>query len=91
MEVDMSIWLHIIEVFHVANRSLLAVDEEGGQLRAGDRFRNSDGSEFVVRSVAFTTAEAWAAGRRGVEVEVIRGPIISGQKFYEVTSADFSR
>jgi len=72
--------IRVLDVFRVAGRTLLAVDVDDG-LRSGDRFRSDDGTEFLVLAVAFSSAEAWARGRRGIQVEVTRGEVVSGQSF----------
>ncbi len=76
--------LRVREVFQVAGRTILAADEENLDLRFGDRLRSEDGTEIVVKSVAFSSAEAWLRGRRGVHVDVISGNVSTGQVFVPV-------
>jgi hypothetical protein len=87
----MSTTLRVVEVFHIANRTIIAVDQDGDPLRSGDHFRSNDGSEFVIHAVAFSSSEAWRSGRRGIEVEVVSGPIITGQKFCRLESSNHTR
>jgi hypothetical protein len=73
----------VAEVFRAHGRLVLAVDrQEGvGEVRVGDGFRASDGTEFTVRAVSFSTPEAWEAGRRGLQVDVTNGEVTAGQSF----------
>jgi hypothetical protein len=74
------------EVFRTRGRLVLAVDRQQGveEVRVGDGFRASDGTEFTVRAVSFSTAEAWEAGKRGLQVEVTKGAVTVGQAFERI-------
>jgi hypothetical protein len=68
-------------VFCVAGRTILAADASDVVLSRGDRFRCGDDNEFVVVAVAFSSAEAWERGRRGIQVDIVRGEVKPGQVF----------
>lgn len=77
----MGLSLRVRDVFRVGGRTVIATDQDEGEIRVGDRFRAGNGTEFTVRAVSFTTPEAWAAGRRGLQVEVTTGEVAAGQVF----------
>jgi hypothetical protein len=73
--------LRVVDVFHVAGRTIIAADVTDGALANGDRLGAGDGTEIKVVSVAFSSVEAWARGRRGIQIEVLGGEVSVGQTF----------
>ncbi|HYD55160.1 MAG TPA: hypothetical protein VEA99_21165 [Gemmatimonadaceae bacterium] len=79
----MSPTFEVREVFQIGGRTVIAIDKAGEEVRAGDRFHSADGTELTIRSIAFVAPEAWAAGRRGLQVEVKAGELVVGQEFHK--------
>jgi hypothetical protein len=64
----------VVEVFRVAGRLLLKVRmTDGSAIQTGDTLEYGQ-SSCVVKAVSFVPAEAWAAGLRLLEIDVVSAP-----------------